>query len=500
MHRQVVSSVVVPVAALLVLAGCTSETEPAPTARPSHSTVSASPTPEGPSGIERTIELGGAEMTVVVEPIKVDGDAGLLSFQVSVADDAPPDFTYSPGLAFSSGAAAELDRVQAVDLQAGTVLAPALDASGSVVGSRDGEQLTAGRSIALELLIAAPEGELVDVLLPNFGLLRNVPVVEGDVPAPSQYDVTGEVTFAKLPLQTFVQAYDNNSSASAEGETATVTLGSDVLFATDQFALSDGAVQVVDQAAAQIAAAGVGGEVLVVGHTDDQASDDYNLDLSRKRAASVAERLTGILGTQFSLTVDGKGESEPVAEGTSPEARAANRRVEIRFTVTSQEALLSTGQAPVPEPDGPVASGDGAVEFTVDGVVSTARMLSVRRIAGYLVGEMEITRVSGGGAYVPALLSGEDRRHVLRGFPVRASLESAVGVTLLSSTGRVYPAEHLIAGTENRRAILGEQDLTPALDDGETAVVTVVWPDIGGETVDIDVPKRFRITDVPVED
>lgn len=40
--------------------------------------------------------------------------------------------------------------------------------------------------------------------------------------------------------------------------------------------------------------------------------------------------------------------------------------------------------------------------------------------------------------------------------------------------------------------------MTPGPAAGESILVTVVWADPGTDTVTIDVPERFRITDVPV--
>jgi outer membrane protein OmpA-like peptidoglycan-associated protein len=68
----------------------------------------------------------------------------------------------------------------------------------------------------------------------------------------------------------------------------------------------------------------------VEGHTDDVASDGYNLDLSTRRAASVK----GALGEQFGiagarLTSTGLGESRPRDRNDTLEGRARNRRVEL---------------------------------------------------------------------------------------------------------------------------------------------------------------------------
>ena len=66
------------------------------------------------------------------------------------------------------------------------------------------------------------------------------------------------------------------------------------------------------------------------GHTDSQAGDAYNLDLSKRRAQSVVKWLTdkGIAATR--LVAQGFGESRPVADNESAAGRALNRRVEIR--------------------------------------------------------------------------------------------------------------------------------------------------------------------------
>jgi OOP family OmpA-OmpF porin len=68
----------------------------------------------------------------------------------------------------------------------------------------------------------------------------------------------------------------------------------------------------------------------IVGHTDNQGKSDYNLDLSRRRAASVVAELTskyGIAATR--LDAFGCGMYSPVASNEAEEGRARNRRVEL---------------------------------------------------------------------------------------------------------------------------------------------------------------------------
>ncbi|MDO8548664.1 MAG: OmpA family protein, partial [Ignavibacteria bacterium] len=71
-------------------------------------------------------------------------------------------------------------------------------------------------------------------------------------------------------------------------------------------------------------------KVKVVGHTDNEGSDESNLDLSKRRAAAVKNALVNEFGISDSqLDTDGKGESEPVGPNDSPEGKAENRRVEF---------------------------------------------------------------------------------------------------------------------------------------------------------------------------
>ena len=68
----------------------------------------------------------------------------------------------------------------------------------------------------------------------------------------------------------------------------------------------------------------------VVGHTDNQGKSDYNLDLSRRRAASVVAELTSKYGIPATrLDAFGCGIYSPVASNEAEEGRAKNRRVEL---------------------------------------------------------------------------------------------------------------------------------------------------------------------------
>ncbi len=67
----------------------------------------------------------------------------------------------------------------------------------------------------------------------------------------------------------------------------------------------------------------------VIGHTDSSGADDYNYDLSRRRAGSVAQYLTSQQVDPNRFSVEGRGEQQPVASNETDAGKSQNRRVEI---------------------------------------------------------------------------------------------------------------------------------------------------------------------------
>ena len=67
----------------------------------------------------------------------------------------------------------------------------------------------------------------------------------------------------------------------------------------------------------------------VVGHTDSTGDANQNYELSRRRAASVAQYLAAQQLDPHRFSVEGHGASDPIASNASPSGRAQNRRVEI---------------------------------------------------------------------------------------------------------------------------------------------------------------------------
>ena len=121
-------------------------------------------------------------------------------------------------------------------------------------------------------------------------------------------------------------------------ETATtfvVDLAADVLFAFDSADLAPTAAEQLRKTVEVIQRGGAGA-IQVIGHTDSQGTDAYNLDLSLRRARAVSTWLSTEGGVAADrLRSEGRGEAEPVAPnqtatGTDdPQGRAQNRRVQV---------------------------------------------------------------------------------------------------------------------------------------------------------------------------
>ena len=73
-------------------------------------------------------------------------------------------------------------------------------------------------------------------------------------------------------------------------------------------------------------------KVQIDGHTDDQGKDEYNMDLSNRRAASVKAYLVSKGIAEARLNSTGYGETKPVADNKTAKGRAENRRVEMTLS------------------------------------------------------------------------------------------------------------------------------------------------------------------------
>ncbi|OLL14016.1 flagellar motor protein MotB [Actinomyces oris] len=428
---------------------------------------------------------------------------------------------------FRPGAGADL--VKLLDTATGRVWS-AVDGSGGML------ELTPGKEIISYLSFGKVDTDTVTVMVPMAGF-TTVSVLDAGDAKKAKIDLsTAQTDIDKYPraapeladpvaIERYTRALDDSTSTHAGSKDITVTLASDVTFDSDSANLTPGADTQLKTVAGQLAQHPDGGTLTIVGHTDDIQDDAYNQTLSEKRANAVKTRLEQLTKLdKWKTTVSGKGESQPKIKGTTDEARAANRRVEITLTPTggttpknTNTPTSSTAPHPssgkLPDPQGPVAKGPEGVTLTpksgdTSGEV-TITLDHVTRKGGYLLGTVTCTVKDGStGAQLHPLLQdpqtalSNQRDEDGSAFVTQFASD---GLTLLSNGERIFPADYNDAYNKQHLP-LTELNLSDHLKTG-TTTICVVWPDPGGDTITLDHAKgkysipdtAYRLTDIPIK-
>ncbi|MET9711095.1 OmpA family protein [Nocardiopsis alba] len=189
----------------------------------------------------------------------------------------------------------------------------------------------------------APEPNVYDYIDPETWERQELPdeiFYPDDVPEPG-LDVTAD----RQSMESFVDS--PVSSTTRAGDQETIALHSDNMFEVDEAEPTDEAAETIRQAAASLREnLAEGTEITVIGHTDGTGDDAYNQNLSQERAEAALALLESELGDGFSLSTEGRGSDELLAEeggDDDEEARARNRRVELFYEVPL-EARDSEGE------------------------------------------------------------------------------------------------------------------------------------------------------------
>ena len=181
--------------------------------------------------------------------------------------------------------------------------------------------------------LAATRGQLAVASAAQAQTQKELAQTQGQLDAEHQKlsDAQGQVDTehqARLAAeQSTVDALGKIADVRREARGMVITLSGSVLFASGRSELLPGAQQRLDQ----VAQALKGNErtILVEGHSDSRGSVAGNQQLSLRRAQSVLDYLVprGIQAQRIRAV--GEGSNHPIAENTSAEGRANNRRVEI---------------------------------------------------------------------------------------------------------------------------------------------------------------------------
>ena len=113
-----------------------------------------------------------------------------------------------------------------------------------------------------------------------------------------------------------------------QGDVLVLRMPSDVTFATAQSTIDPRFHATLDDVA-RVLNRYDQSVVDIIGHADADGAEDFNLNLSRQRASSVAQYLVSRNVLADRLYVEGRGESAPIATNATAEGKAQNRRVEI---------------------------------------------------------------------------------------------------------------------------------------------------------------------------
>ncbi len=133
-----------------------------------------------------------------------------------------------------------------------------------------------------------------------------------------------------------------NAEVIREGEGIIVKFDSGILFDFDKAELKTNARTNIESLAASLKN-NPETNITIIGHTDSQGTDAYNQGLSNRRAASVKSYAVAQGIASGRMSTQGRGETEPIADNTTEDGRAQNRRVEI--VIVANEKMKADAKA-----------------------------------------------------------------------------------------------------------------------------------------------------------
>jgi peptidoglycan-associated lipoprotein len=143
-------------------------------------------------------------------------------------------------------------------------------------------------------------------------------------------DGQGQVQATDVSQQPEVKAVEDGSvSSQAISDLQAVKGLERIHFDFDQFTLSNEARVTLKQNAAYLQA-NDGLKVVIEGHCDERGSDEYNLALGERRAATAKQYLVSMGVSESRLSIISYGEEKPLVAGSDEQAWAENRRAEFK--------------------------------------------------------------------------------------------------------------------------------------------------------------------------
>lgn len=364
-------------------------------------------------------------------------------------------------------------------------------------------------AITYQAVFNAPVEESIHAFVGNIGFVENIPVMDNEEAQADAEELLAEsvpeetsLSLSDLaeqvyPLQTYNESFTVPVGTLTEEDQATITLASDILFDFDSADLHENATEVIQATGDELSRVD-GGDLVIVGHTDNQGDEGYNQTLSEERAESVLNQLEELVDLSHfdSIETEGRAFHEPVASNDNEEGQALNRRVELHFTPPAEQIEVVEETTEFPESEGPVIdyAEEDMLEVELEGSNYGVTVESLYRLDGFIVGQLKIHNFED-GPYPSFLVNSglySGSRRIDRQ-EAGGSQFDADGVTLLYGDQRIFPIDYW-ALTARGNWELGDEELYPLADrsvNWMTSVdvfpVTIVWPDIPTDTVTLDI-------------
>jgi outer membrane protein OmpA-like peptidoglycan-associated protein len=154
-----------------------------------------------------------------------------------------------------------------------------------------------------------------------------------------------QAEYEKQELRARLLQQLNSILATRDSARGLVANMSDVLFRSGSFELLPGARERLAKVSGIVLAYPTL-HVAIEGHTDSIGSDDYNQQLSERRAEAVRDYFVQQGINSAAVEAHGFGKTAPIATNDTPEGRQQNRRVEL---ILSGDAIGTTADAPAPQ-------------------------------------------------------------------------------------------------------------------------------------------------------
>ena len=181
-----------------------------------------------------------------------------------------------------------------------------------------------GDAVARELLTLNPS---VPVTIERASVAKVIEATPAERPQP-----TAPTQIDRIRAALAKEIAAGGLSVRTKGDFIVVEISNQLLFASGQADLKTQFQPVAAHIATTLDSEP--GPIKIVGHTDTvkpkkSSTFKSNFDLSVARAKAVQSTLATLLKDPSRLSVDGKGEDEPIADNATPDGRAKNRRVDV---------------------------------------------------------------------------------------------------------------------------------------------------------------------------